>query len=187
MVKMIYLLIGVALFCGVHLFPAAVALRQRLILKIGENPYKGLFSILALTGIILVVIGYQRVELSHVYDPPVWGRTVTAILMLFSLILFAAANMPGNIKRFTRHPMLWGLVLWAVGHLLANGDKASVILFGSFAVFALIAMLSANIRGATKQTVKLPVQKDIMIIVSGVVVYVVLIFAHPYLFGVSVG
>ena len=183
---MTYLIIGVVLFCGVHLFPAIITMRQTLISRFGENAYKGLFSLIALTGIVFMVIGYSRAELIQVFNPPVWERNVTVILMLLSLILFAAANMPGNIKRVTRHPMLWGLVLWAVGHLLANGDKASLILFAGLGVFGLLAMLSANLRGATKQTHKVPLQKDIMIIVAGVVAYVVLAFAHPYLFGVAV-
>jgi len=183
---MTYLIIGVALFCGMHLFPAAAGLRQSLIARIGENPYKGLFSAIALAGIVLMVMGYSNAELIQVFSPPAWGRTATAILMLLSLILFAAANMPGNIKRITRHPMLWGLVLWAVGHLLSNGDRASLILFGGLGVFGLLAMLSANLRGATKQIHKVPYMKDIMIIVAGIVVYIVLIFAHPYLSGVAI-
>ena len=183
---MTFLITGLVLFCGIHLFATAVNLRQALLSRIGENGYKGLFSLISLVGIVFVVIGFQRIELSPVFNPPPWGRTATAIFMLPSLILFAAANMPGNFKRFTRHPMLWGLVLWAIGHLLANGDKASLVLFGGLAVYGLLAMLSANFRGATKQSDKFPFAKDMMIIVAGTVVYVVLVFVHPYLFGVVV-
>lgn len=183
---MTFLIIGVALFCGIHLFPTATNLRRVLITRFGENLYSGLFSLIVLVGIVFMVIGYPRVELSQIYIPPAWGRTVTAILMLPSLILFAAANMLGNVKRFTRHPMLWGLVLWAIGHLFANGDQASLILFGGLAVYGLLAMLSANFRGATKQSDKLPFAKDMMIIVAGTVVYMVLVLAHPYLFGVAI-
>jgi len=183
---MTFLIIGVALFCGIHLLPAASNLRQALIAPLGENGYKGLFSVIALAGIVFMVIGYPRVELNQIYTPPLWGRTATAVLMLPSLILFAAANMPGNVKRLTRHPMLWGLVLWATGHLLANGDMASVILFGGFVTYGLLAMAFANLRGVAKQTDKYPLAKDIMIIAAGTIVYVVLVFAHPYLFGVAV-
>jgi uncharacterized membrane protein len=183
---MLYLVLGLVLFCGIHLFPAFAKLRPMLITKIGENSYKGLFSIISLAGIVLMVVGYQRVDFSQVFIPPIWGRTATAVLMFISLTLFAAANMPGNIKRITRHPMLWGLVIWAAGHLFANGDKASVILFGGLGIFALIAMLSANIRGAQKQSQQVPIKKDIMVVVAGGIVYVALVFAHPYLFGVAV-
>lgn len=183
---MTYLIIGVVLFSGIHLFPTAAGLRRSLIARIGENPYKGLFSVIALTGIVLMVMGYSRAELTQVFSPPTWGRAANAILMLVSLILFAAANMPGNIKRITRHPMLWGLVLWAVGHLLSNGDQAALILFGGLGVFALLAMLSANLRGASRQTNKVSYAKDIMIVVAGTIVYVALVFAHPYFAGVAI-
>ena len=183
---MTLLIIGLGLFCGVHLLPTVTNLRQILIARLGENGYKGLFSLLVVIGIVLMVIGFPRVELIQIYEPPVWARTTTAIFMLLSLILFAAANMPGNIKRFTRHPMLWGLVFWSVGHLLSNGDKASLILFGGFAIYGFLAMLSANLRGATKQIKKYSVAKDIMVILAGTIVYVVLVLAHPYLFGVAV-
>ena len=183
---MTYLIIGVALFCGIHLLPAATGLRRSLIAGIGENPYKGLFSVIALAGIVLMVVGYSRAELAQAFNPPIWGRTATAVFMLVSLILFAAANMPGNIKRITRHPMLWGLVLWAIGHVLSNGDRASLILFAGLGVFGLLAMLSANLRGAIRQTNKVSYVKDIMIIVAGTIAYVALVFAHPYFAGVAV-
>ena len=184
---MSYLILGLALFTGPHLiFPSWVALRSSLINRLGENGYKGVFSLLAISGIVLMVVGYSRMAFLQVYTPPQWGRHVTLILMAVSLILFAAANMPGNIKRVTRHPMMWGLVLWAVGHLLANGDKASLLLFGGLGVYGLLAMMSANLRGAQKQTYSVPVKKDVIIIAAGLVVYVVLVIVHPYLFGVAV-
>ena len=175
-----YLLAGLGLFTGIHLvFPALQPLRASMKNRLGDNGYKGLFSILALAGIVLMVVGYRQAEFSHVYTPPTWGRTLTGILMAFSLILFAAANMPGNIKRFTRHPMLWGLVLWSMGHLAVKGDVAAIILFGGLGAFALLAMMSANIRGAKKQSHTLPLRKDMMIIVAGLVVYVGIRFIHP--------
>ena len=183
---MTLLIIGLALFCGIHLLPTITQLRLSLITRLGENGYKGLFSLVALSGIVLMVMGFRQVEPVQVYESPIWARTTTAIFMLLSLILFAAANMPGNIKRFTRHPMLWGLVFWAVGHLLSNGDLASLILFGGFAAYGVLAMLSANLRGASKQTEKVPLTKDIMVITGGIVVFVVLVLLHPYLFGVTV-
>lgn len=181
-----FLILGLILFCGIHLFPTLTRQRQVLVTKLGDNFYKGLFSIISLAGIVLMVIGYKSVESSLLYVPPVWGRKITIVLMLVSLVLFAAANMPGNVKRFTRHPMLWGLVTWAVAHLLANGDLAGVVFFASLGIFGLLAMLSANLRGAVKQSKKLPLTKDLLIIVAGTVVYVIIILLHPYLFGVDI-
>lgn len=183
---MTYLYLGVIIFTGMHLFPAAAGVRQTLISRIGEKSYMGIFSLIVLGSTILMGVGYSQARFINLYNPPVWGRSMTAALMLLSLILFAAANMPGNIKRLTRHPMLWGLVLWSMGHLCANGDKASVVLFGGLGLFGLIAMLSANLRGAVKQQDKVPLTKDLMVIVAGIIAYGVFVFAHPYLFGVSV-
>ena len=180
---MFYLILGLALFAGVHLFPTFVSLRQTLIGRLGENGYKGLFTVVAVAGLVFMVIGKGDADVQQIWSPPAWGRTATSVMMLFSLSLFAAANMPTNIKRFTRHPMLWGLTLWSVGHLLANGDLASIVLFGGLGVYALLGMASANMRGALKQTVKYPVTKDAMVAVAGVVAYALFLFLHPYLTG----
>jgi uncharacterized membrane protein len=180
-----YLVTGLILFCGMHLFPTLTNMRKLVIARIGEKSYMGMFALVSLAGIVLMVIGYRAFDVTQLFSPPEWGRTATAVLMLPSLVLFAAANMPGNIKRFTRHPMLWGLVLWSVAHLLSNGDRASVILFASLGVYGLLAMISANIRGATKQQSRFPVKKDILVVIAGVVAYVALVFLHPYLSGVA--
>jgi len=175
-----YLLAGLGLFIGVHLvLPGLPALRLMMIKRLGENGYKGIFTLIAVTGLVLIVMGYRHADISQLYAPPDWGRRLTGLLMIFSLILFAAANMPGNIKRVTRHPMLWGLFVWSVAHLLANGTTAAVALFGGLGVFALLAMLSANLRGAKKQVHRVPVSKDVITAVAGLVVYVAIRFFHP--------
>lgn len=181
---MALLVAGLVLFIGIHLVPSVPALRAGLVARFGENPYKGIYSVIALAGLVLIIIGKGAAEFEPLYAPPLWGRHVAMILMPVSLILFPAANMPTNIKRFTRHPMLWGLTLWSVAHLLANGDLASVLLFGGLGAFGLFAMWSANRRGAQKSTTVLPIAKDVMVVVAGLVAWAVLLFLHPYLFGV---
>ncbi|MCW8195613.1 NnrU family protein [Proteobacteria bacterium 005FR1] len=177
------LVIGLIIFIGTHAIPTFTGLRSSLATRLGEKRYKGLFSLVALVGLVLIIIGKARAEFVFVYDPPSWGRHLTMLLVLIAFILLPAAHMPTNIKRFTRHPMLWGVTLWGVGHLLANGDLASVILFGSFALYSPLAMLSANHRGAKLQEQRVPLRKDLMVVVAGFVVYAVFLFAHPYLFG----
>ena len=183
---MTLLVAGLAVFIGIHLLPGVPPLREALVARLGANAYRGLFSLIALAGLVLIVIGKGRAEFEPLYQPPAWGRLAPAILMLPALILLPAANMPGNIKRFTRHPMLWAVVLWSAGHLLANGDKASVLLFGSLGAYALVDMVSANLRGAEKSTARYPVRKDLMVVAAGVIAYGVLVAAHPWLFGVAV-
>ena len=92
---MYYLILGLILFAGLHLLlPSWISFRGTLIKRLGENGYKGMFSLLAISGIVLMVVGYSRVAFLQVYTPPQWGQHVTLILMAVSLICFAAANMP---------------------------------------------------------------------------------------------
>lgn len=177
------MIIGVLLLFGIHLVPWSPALRESLVSRIGLNPYKGLFALIALAGLVLMIIGKGRAPFIPVWQPDPSLRHVTYLLVLVGFILLPAAHMKTNIKRFTRHPMLWGFTLWGVGHLLANGDRASMILFGSFVVYSLAAMVSANARGAQKSTDRHPLSRDLMVVAAGVVVYLVFMFLHGRLFG----
>lgn len=147
---------------------------------------KGLFSLFALLGLVLIVFGFSHTDKLLVYHPLPVLRPLTIALMAISMIVFAGANMPTNLKRFTRHPMLWGLVCWALAHLLANGDRAALLLFGGMGVYALLGMLSANRRGAQLQLHKLPVHKDVTTVAAGLVAYGLIIVLHPFLFGVAI-
>lgn len=183
---MFYLATGLLLFAGIHLLPTATGLRQGLIGRIGENGYKGLFSLFALSGLILIVFGFSHTDKLPVYHPLPALRPVTIVLMAVSMILFASANMPTNLKRFIRHPMLWGLVCWALAHLLVNGNRADLLLFGGMCIYGLLGMLSANCRGAKLQQYKLPLRKDAMTIAAGLLACGLIIVLHPFLFGVAV-
>lgn len=180
---MTLLVIGLIVFIGIHSITMSPALRQTLVNRLDLKGYKLLFSAAAALGLVLIIIGKAKAGFVHVYTPPSWGRHPAMLLMLFAFILLPAAHMPGNIKRFTRHPMLWGVVLWSVAHLLANGDKASLILFGSLGLYSLVDMVSANRRGASLQTQRLPLRKDMMVVGAGLVVYFIFLVLHPYLFG----
>ena len=126
---MTMLFLGVILWCAVHLFPAlAPAVRQRL-LDASEARYKSIFSLFVIGSLVLIVFGWRAAADGQtlVYDHPEWGRVVNMALMLAALILFVSGLMRTNLKRFIRHPQLTAVVLWAIGHLLANGDSRSVI------------------------------------------------------------
>lgn len=183
---MALLITGLVIFFAIHLLPSIRPLRSSLFGFLGENGYKASFSIFAAVGFVLIVVGKAKAEFVSCYLPPTWGRSVAPILMWFAFVLLPAAHMPGNIKRITRHPMLWGVLLWSVAHLLANGDLASIVLFGGFAVFSVFSMVSANLRGAKLQQQGHPLKKDLMVLVAGTVVYFAILFLHPYLFGVAV-
>jgi len=183
---MTILILGLIIFISIHLLPAFPGVRTRLLRKYGDKRYKGLFSLVAATGLIVIIVGMIYRDFIHLWVPPVWGRHAATTLMLPAIILLVAADVPSNIKRFTRHPMLWGVTLWACAHLLANGDLASLILFGTFGSYALFDMWSANRRGSEKNTQVYPVSKDAKLAIIGIVVYAVIIFIHPYVIGVPV-
>jgi uncharacterized membrane protein len=180
------LILGIALFIGAHLIPSAPALRSRLQERVGGNAYRGLFALVSLIGFVLLVVGMGRAPSVPLWDPPAWGHRVPVFGMPVALTLFVAALMPTNLKRLTRHPMLWGVTLWAAVHLLANGDLASLILFGSFGAFSLFDMWSANRRGAELSAKVVPYWRDLLVVAIGAIVYVGLLHSHGMLFGTPV-
>lgn len=182
---MLLLIIGMVIFLAVHLIPTFVAFRKKLIAWKGEAYYKIGYSCAALIGLILIIIGKGRAEYTPIWDPPDWSYHVTQIAMLAALILFPAAYMPTNLKRYLRHPFLTGLALWSLSHLPVNGDLASMILFGGFGVFALFDMWSSNRRGAEKSVQNFPIYWDMVLIALGVILFSIILHLHPYLFGVS--
>jgi len=183
---MLPLAIGVIIFIGIHLVPGVPIVRQRLVERLGEGAYKGVFSCVALAGLLLIIIGKARADVVPLWQPPDWGRTAALAITSVAFILLAAAYLPSNIKRFTAHPMLWGVSAWAAAHLLTNGDLASMLLFGSLGAFALVAMWSANRRGAAVASVRQPLLKDGVAVAAGLVAYGIFLALHPYLFGVAV-
>ena len=182
---MTLLILGLGLFVAVHFVPAMTGFKQSLKDRFGENGYRGLFSILSFAGLGLIIFGYANAEWTTVYDPPTWGRHVTLILVLLAFIFFAAANMKGRIRRTLKHPMLIGVTLWGTGHLLANGDLASVVLFGTFIAYSLIDIMLANAQGRVAVFEVKPVH-DVMAVVGGLMVYIGFVFLHPYIIGVPV-
>ena len=182
---MSWLILGLAILIGTHLVPAAPTLRQRLVSRLGFGTYQGLFALSSLAGLVLIILGMDQAPSIPVWVPPSWGYDLVPLFMLPALILLVGAYLPGNIHRITPHPMLWGVVLWAVGHLLANGDTASLLLFGSIGLYSLFAIWSANRRGATTARLTMTIDRDLIVIGVGLVLYVALVFLHPVLFGVA--
>jgi len=106
--------------------------------------------------------------------------------MPFAFISLAAAYIPSNFQRFTAHPMLWSVTLWALLHLLANGDLIGLLLFGSFGLYSVHAMSSQNARGARPSQLKRPLLLDAVVVVAALVLYWLFLHYHGKLFGVPV-
>lgn len=186
---MIYLIVGLVLFLGVHsaeiFFPS---LRGNTIARIGAGSWKILYSVLSIAGFVLLVWGYgvARQHPILVYAPPVWMRHVAALVMLPVFPLLFAAYMPGRIKTALKHPMLAAIKFWALAHLLANGMLADLLLFGSFLAWAVADRISFK-RRVPRPIHGAPARKanDVIAVVAGVAVYVIFVlWLHELLIGV---
>ena len=178
---------GLVLWSGVHLFPStAVGTRKNLVDKLGLGPYKGIYASIIVLSIVLIVFGWRSSDFGFIYMPPLWGKYATYILVLITFILFVAAKRKTNIKRILRHPQLTGLVLWSIGHLLANGDNRSLILFTWLGLWAVIEMIMITHReGEWTKPEIVPAKNDVITVLGGCILYAVLLIAHPYLSGIS--
>ncbi len=184
---MIWLVLGVALWSGVHLIPSlGLSLKAGLIQKLGENGYKGVFSVMIITAIILIVVGWRATDPVTLYDPPNWAGSSTALLMFNAFVLFVAANHPTRLKRVIRHPQLTGILLWSIAHLIANGDSRSLILFGGLGLWSLIEIRMINSReGAWVKPDAPSILIEIRGLAIGIVVFMAALFLHPYFAGVA--
>jgi len=178
------LVIGLALFLGVHLVPAVPALRTMLRERMGETRYRGLFSVASLAGLVLIVVGWgMSPRGEQLFDPVPGARAIAPLAVAAALVLFAAANMRTHIRRIVQHPMLLGLLLWSLVHLLANGETRTTVLFGAFLVYAVVDLASAVSRRAVKTFVP-SLKFDAIAVVAGAAVAFLFAKYHAVLFGV---
>jgi uncharacterized membrane protein len=182
---MAMLVAGLLLFFAVHLFPSLRSRRQRVMDRVGPNRYKIVFSVLSIIGLALIVRGYSSADYSEIWASPSWGRSLSPFFMLPACYAFVASGTASNLKRFTRSPLAWAVLLWALIHLLNNGDLASVLLFGSFALYAVFNMWSTRQR-PEPELVAIAGRREAMLMCISVLVYITLLIFHPALFGVAV-
>ena len=183
---MTLLALGLVLFLGIHLVPVATSLRAGLVATWGEQRFKGLFSLVSLAGFALIIAGYYFGERGpQLFAPVPAARAIAPAAMVLTFILLAAANMRGHLRRVLKHPMLIAILIWSGVHLLANGDLRGTILFGAFFAYAVIDLISVIARGAVKQFEPLA-RHDVIAVVAGLLLAVVVMAVHRWLFGVRV-
>jgi uncharacterized membrane protein len=145
-----YLILGLVLFIGVHsLRIFAGSWRDAQVARMGEMPWKGVFALFSIAGLAMIAWGYglARVDPVVLWVPPPWTRHLAALLTLPAFILLVAAYVPGShIKAKIGHPMVAGVKIWALAHLLANGNLADVALFGAFLIWAVADFASSRRR-----------------------------------------
>ncbi|MBO0902150.1 NnrU family protein [Jiella sonneratiae] len=187
---MVTLVIGLFIFLGIHsLRIISDAGRRAAIRRIGEMRFKGAYSVLSLVGLLLLVWGYgwARAGQGVVYDPIAGARHLALLLVPVGFVLVAAAYAPtGHIKKAVRHPMVLGVALWALGHLLANGGTADVVLFGAFLVWAVLDYLNSLGRTAPVLAETPRATGDVAALAAGLVASAIFLGGlHAWLFGVS--
>ena len=188
---MLMLVAGLVVFLGVHSVRiVADDWRAARIAAMGERPWKLLYTIVSLVGFALLVYGYgeARQATTLLWQPPTWTRHVAAVLVLVAFVLVAAAYVPGTrIKSAVGHPMILGVKVWALAHLLANGTVADVVLFGAFLAWAIVDYAASRRRDRAAGTTYPPgpPARDAIAVVLGAVAWAVFAFwLHGPLIGV---
>lgn len=183
------MLLGLLVFLGAHVFTSMRVARADIIAKIGEGPYKGLYSVIAIAGLFMIGYGFAawRAEGSlQLWYPPVWTKHLAILLMLFASIFLLSGYMPSHIRIWLKHPMLTAVKTWALAHLIANGDLAGIVLFGSVLAWAVWSRISQKRRPEPKY----PEPKwaaDGAALLVGFAVFAFLGYLfHPYVVGLPV-
>lgn len=180
---MTLLVAGILLWSTVHLFKrVAPGARAGMDSAMGAGPAKGVIAFLLVVSLVLMVVGYRGAEFEPIYDPTAGMGHLNNLLMLVSVMLLGAGSSKGKLRATLRHPMLSGVIVWGIAHLLVNGDLASLILFGSMIVWAVVEMLviNATVPGWTRPEPG-PIKGDIRLLIISLVLYAIITGIHVVL------
>jgi len=189
---MTLLLLGIVIFLGMHLVRVvAPGLRASVIERQGKGAWMGIYAVISLIGLLLIIYGFGEASAvtGMLYNPPVFLKHISLLLMLLAFICLAAGFLPaGRIAVAVKHPQILSIKIWALAHLLANGETSSVLLFGSFLAWAVILRISLKRRQRAGEKV-LPVfrsaSNDLLAMAIGVVAYGLFVWKlHEWLIGV---
>lgn len=193
---MFALILGLAIFLGVHAFTMARQPRAALVGNMGEGAYKGVYSLASLVGLVLIAWGFGQYRAGgwvDVWYPPVAMRHLALLLNWLAFVFLVAAYVPGRIKRTLKHPMLAAVKVWALSHLLSNGDLGSMLLFGAILAWAVVARISLKRRPDEVLQHGGPMaapagwRNDIIAVAAGTVIWFAFArWLHPLLIGVNV-
>jgi uncharacterized membrane protein len=180
---MTLLVLGLILWTVAHLFKrVAPAARGTLAESVGAGPSQGIMAALILASVVLMVIGYRGAAVVPVYGPPSWGIHVNNLAMLFAVALMGAGRSKGHARAWLRHPMLTGVIVWALAHLLVNGDVASLVLFGWLGAWAVASILVINARDPVwVRPEPGPLSGDVRLVIITLVIYAVIATVHTWL------
>jgi len=181
-----WLIAGVALWMATHFMPAlAPSFRRTMIDRLGGGPYRGVFALLVVSALVLIVYGWRTTPETYLYLLPAWSRPAGFLLMVIAFVLIGAAQYNTIIKRFIRHPMLMGVVIWSISHLLTNGTSRALILFGGIGVWALLEMPLLNAREKDAERPDSPgLVRELRGLAISAAIFAVVLYLHPYFTGI---
>lgn len=178
---MTLLLLGLVLWSAAHLFkPLMPEARANLAARLGPGPSKGLFALVIALGVVLMVIGFRQAPVENVWFPPAWTKHLNNLLMLIAVALLGLGHSRSRARGWVRDPMLTGVLLWSIAHLLVNGDVASILLFGWLGVWALVEMALARRQPAGPVPAG-SLAGDVRFVLITLVVFGVIVAIHTWL------
>ena len=185
---MLFLVLGLLLFLGIHT-TAILGLREPAVARLGEGPWKGLYSLISFVGLGLIVWGYgqARMDPTFLWIPPRGVKHLALALMLPVFPMLFAAYLPGRIQTRLKHPMLAGVKLWALAHLVANGTVADLLLFGGVLAWAVADRISLKRRPVVREIPMAPptALNDVLAVGLGLLTYGLFVGGlHTWLIGV---
>lgn len=179
---MTLLVLGLILWTAAHFLKRfAPGARAGLAGALGDGPSRGVVAAAIGLGLVLIVIGYRGADFTPVYDPPSWGIHLNNLLMLAAVGMFGAAHSKSRVRGWLRNPMLTGVVVWAVAHLLVNGDVASLVLFGWMGAWAVASIAAIDAQDPVKPAPAASVAGDVRLVLITLVVFAVIAFIHTWL------
>ncbi len=185
---MLMLVIGVALFALLHLSPAlAPGIKASAITRLGAGAYRGLFSLLIAASVALIILGWRTAQPELLYLPPAGLKHPAMTLVVLAFFLMVISGRPSRLRQWVRHPQLTGVIVWAVAHLLLNGDNRSLVLFGGLGLWAAIEIVAINRReGSWERSAIPPWSAEIVNLLITFAVVALVIILHPYFSGMPV-
>lgn len=176
---MLWLVLGVLIWTLSHLMKR---LAPGLSAALGEGPRKGLVTALTLLALGLMILGYRSAPVTQLWDPPTAMRHLNNLLMLVAVVLVNMKANRGSLRRLMRHPMLTAVILWAVAHLMVNGDLAALILWGGLGMWAVLDILVINRTApAWSRPAPGPLRNDLIYLAFSAVVFAAIVGVHTWL------
>lgn len=181
---MVFLVLSVALFALWHLVPVVPGAKAALSARLG-GAYGAVYGVVSLVLLGLIVVAWRMADFVAVYDPPAGGRYVTFVLVLVAFVCLGIFIFRGTLRHKLRLPLAIGVVFWGTGHLFANGDMASVILFGGMIAYG-AAHFTLGIAGGYRPEGEARAGHDLLSVLGGVALYGLMTQMHEVLIGLPV-